>query len=277
MMDSWLNRPAPRERWCDHRCFRAGNAIYCVTPFRWLSNSAASFATTSILACFDMIPRAIKRLFHQASIGDQTYRFMFKPGPADEVVAIDCETTGLNVRTDDIVTIAAIRIRGNRILPSESFEATVRPDAGMRVEGIKVHRLRQTDVAQSPFIRNVLPGLLHFIGGRPLVGYYVDFDIAMLDKYVLPYIEIELPNRRIEVSKLYYERKYGDAPANTVVDLSFASMLKDIGIPPLAQHDAFNDALMTAMMYVALRDLKERGVRIPRARSNVAVFNPTGA
>jgi len=34
---------------------------------------------------------------------------------------------------------------------------------------------------------------------------------------------------------------------------------------------------MTAMMYVALRDLKERGVRIARARTNVAVFNPTGA
>jgi DNA polymerase-3 subunit epsilon len=106
--------------------------------------------------------------------------------------------------------------------------------------------------------------------------YYVDFDIAMLDKYVLPYIEIELPNRRIEVSKLYYERKYGDAPANTVVDLSFASMLKDLGIPPLAQHDAFNDALMTAMMYVALRDMKERDVRIARPRAGGAIFNPTG-
>ena len=223
-----------------------------------------------------MIPRAIKRLFHQASIGDQSYRFMFKPGPADEVVAIDCETTGLNVRTDDIIAVAAIKIRGNRILTSERFEAVVRPDADMRAEGIKVHRLLQADVAQSPFIRKVLPSLLHFIGGRPLVGYYVDFDIAMLDKYVLRYIEIELPNRRIEVSKLYYERKYGDAPANTVVDLSFAAMLKDLGIPLLAQHDAFNDALMTAMMYVVLRDLKERGVRIARARSGEAVFNPAG-
>jgi DNA polymerase III subunit epsilon len=223
-----------------------------------------------------VIPRALKRLFHQASIGDQSYRFMFKPGPADEVVAIDCETTGLNVRTDDVITIAAIKIRGRQILTSERFEAVVRPDAGMRVEGIKVHRLRQTDVAQSPLIWNALPGLLHFIGGRPLVGYYVDFDIAMLDKYILPHIGIELPNRRIEVSKLYYERKYGDAPANTMVDLSFAAMLRDLGIPPLPQHDAFNDALMTAMMYVVLRDLKERGVRIARAGSGIAVFNPAG-
>jgi DNA polymerase III subunit epsilon len=146
----------------------------------------------------------------------------------------------------------------------------------MRAEEIKVHRLRQADVAESPLIRKVLPRLLHFVGGRPLVGYYVDFDIAMLDKYILPHIGIELPNRRIEVSKLYYERKYGDAPANTVIDLSFAAILKDLGIPPLAQHDAFNDALMTAMMYVVLRDLKERGVRIARRRTGAAVFNPTG-
>src|SRR4029077_3226471 len=143
-------------------------------------------------------------------------------------------------------------------------------------EEIKMHRLRQADVAQSPLIRKVLPRLLHFVGGRPLVGYYVDFDIAMLDKHILRYIGIELPNRRIEVSKLYYERKYGDAPPNTVIDLSFASILGDLGIPPLPQHDAFNDALMTAMMYVALRDLKERGVRIARVRTH-SVFDPTGA
>src|SRR5215468_12144560 len=99
-----------------------------------------------------MIPRVIKRLFHQTSISDQSYRFMFKPGPANEVVAIDCETTGLNVRTDDIITIAAIKIRGNRILTSERFEAVVRPEAGMQPEAIKIHRLRRSDVEQAPIV-----------------------------------------------------------------------------------------------------------------------------
>ena len=225
---------------------------------------------------FNVIPRAIKRLFHQASIGDQSYRFMFERERTDEVVAIDCETTGLKVRTDDIITIAAIKIRGNRIMTSERFEAAVRPDASMQAEAIKVHRLRQVDVAQGPLIWKALPKFLHFVGGRPLVGYYVDFDIAMLDKYILPFIGIELPNSRIEVSKLYYDRKYGDAPPNTTIDLSFAAILKDLKIPPLAEHDAFNDALMTAMMYVALRDMKQRGIRIPRLRTH-AVFDPTGA
>jgi len=222
-----------------------------------------------------MLPRAIKRLLHQATISDQSYRFMFKGGPADEVVAIDCETTGLKVRTDDVIAIAAIKIRGNRILASEHFEAVAHPDSDMRAEAIKVHRLRQSDVEQAPIIWKVIPRFLHFIGGRPLVGYYVDFDIAMLNKYILPLVGIELPNKRIEVSKLYYERKYGDAPPNTEIDLSFAAIQRDLGIPALAQHDAFNDALMTAMMFVELRDLAERGIRIARQKT-APVFNPTG-
>ena len=98
----------------------------------------------------------------------------------------------------------------------------------------------------------------------------------MLDKYVLSLIGTELPNPLIEVSRLYHERKYGDAPPGTVLDLTFAAMMRDLGIPELGQHDAFNDALMTAMMFVILRDLKRRGVRIAREKSRLASGYPAG-
>jgi DNA polymerase-3 subunit epsilon len=211
--------------------------------------------------------RAAKRLLHQATIHDQQYRFLFKPGPADEVVVLDTETTGLDRKHDDVVTIGAIKVRGDRILTSERFEAVAKPDAAMDPEAIKVHRLREADVASGTLIYRILPDFLRFIGGRPLVGYFIEFDVAMLDKYVLGLIGAELPNPLIEVSRLYHERKYGDAPPGTVIDLTFAAMQRDLGIPDLAQHDAFNDALMTAMMFVILRDMKRRGVRIPRPRS----------
>ena len=125
-------------------------------------------------------------------------------------------------------------------------------------------------------MREVLPELLRFIGGRPIVGYYVDFDVRMLDKYVLRYIEAKLPNRRIEVSEIYYALKYGGAPPGTVLDLRFGSILLDLGIPSLGQHDALNDALMTAMMYVQLRDMRKRGARIGRERA-VQQEAPIGA
>jgi DNA polymerase III subunit epsilon len=212
------------------------------------------------------VKRWLRNLFYRATLADHTYRFLFEPGPADEVLVLDCETTGLNPRIDEVIAVAAIVIRGNRIVTSEAYKALIRADRVPTSESIKVHRLRARDVAGGRPVHEVLPELLRFIGGRPIVGYYVDFDVRMLDKYVLRYIEAKLPNRRIEVSEIYYALKYGGAPPGTVLDLGFQSILADLGIPSLEQHDAFNDALMTAMMYVQLRDMRERGARIGRER-----------
>jgi DNA polymerase-3 subunit epsilon len=222
------------------------------------------------------VKRWLRNLFYRATLADHTYRFLFEPGPADEVLVLDCETTGLNPRIDEVIAVAAIVIRGNRIVTSEAYKALIRADRVPTSESIKVHRLRARDVAGGRPVHEVLPELLRFIGGRPIVGYYVDFDVRMLDKYVLRYIEAKLPNRRIEVSEIYYALKYGGAPPGTVLDLRFQSILADLGIPSLEQHDAFNDALMTAMMYVQLRDMRERGARIGRKRA-VQQEAPIGA
>jgi DNA polymerase-3 subunit epsilon len=198
---------------------------------------------------------------------DPAYRFLFEAPPEHEAVSIDCETTGLNTRKDDIVAVAAIRIRGNRILTSERFEAIVKPKARLNPDAIKIHRLREQDLADGRTIEDVLPELLRFIGPRPLVGYYLEFDVAMLNKHVRRLIGVDLPNPQIEVSGNYYERKYGDAPPGTEVDLRFMSILNDLGLPALEQHDAYSDALMTAMMHLAIEDLKARDVRIARQRT----------
>jgi DNA polymerase III subunit epsilon len=211
--------------------------------------------------------RAAKRRARRYLLRDPAFRFLFDEPPADEGVAIDCETTGLDPRRDDIVTVAAVHIRGARILAASRFEAIVRPAVKMNVEAIKIHHLREGDVAGGRTMEEVLPELLRFIGSRPLVGYYLEFDVAMIDKHARRLLGIGLPNRRIEVSGLYYERKYRDAPPSVRADLSFAAILADLGLPLLDQHDAFSDALMTAMMYVALTDLKARNVRIPRRRA----------
>jgi DNA polymerase-3 subunit epsilon len=202
---------------------------------------------------------------------DPAYRFLYDPAPPGEAVAIDCETTGLDTRKDDIIAIAAIRIRGNRILTSERFEAMVRPQAKLNPEAIKIHRLREQDVAGARSIDDALPELLRFIGSRPLVGFYLEFDVAMLNKHVRRMLGVDLPNAEIEVSGTYYELKYRDAPPGVEVDLRFMSILNDLGLPALDQHDAYSDALMTAMMHLKLEDLKARGVRIPRRRSKPIV------
>jgi DNA polymerase-3 subunit epsilon len=220
------------------------------------------------------VVRWLMRQMDRATLSDRSYLFLFEPGPPDEVVSIDCETTGLDPNRDEIISVAAIKIRGDRILASETFEAVVRPRVAIAAAAIKVHGLREIDVASARPMQEIMPDLLHFIGGRPLVGYYIDFDIAMLNNHVAELLGIQLPNPRVEVSGMYYERKYGDAPPGTQIDLTFANILRDLKLPLFNQHDAFSDALMTAMIYVSLKDYKTRDVRIGRARMRSASDNP---
>jgi DNA polymerase-3 subunit epsilon len=152
------------------------------------------------------------RLINRIALSDRNYRFLFEAEPGSEEVSLDCETTGFDPWVDEIVSIAAIRISGTRIHASSAYRALVRPEATMRPDSIKVHQLRQQDVAQARVMSDVLPELLHFIGSRPLVGYWIQFDVRMLDKYMLAMLNTRLPNRRIDVSELYYDRKYGHAP-----------------------------------------------------------------
>jgi DNA polymerase III subunit epsilon len=213
-----------------------------------------------------MVVRWLMRQMDKVALQDRSYMFLFEPGPDGEYISIDCETTGLDRKRDEIISVAAIRIKGDKILASESFRAIIRPRIAIDPEAIKVHGLREQDVAQAPTMKEVLPDLLHFIGGRPLVGYYIDFDLEMLNKHVAELIGVELPNPVVEVSGIYYDLKYGDAPPGTQVDLKFASILRDLKLPLFNQHDAYSDALMTAMIYVGLRDMKARGVTISRPR-----------
>ena len=209
----------------------------------------------------------MRRQIDRAVLRDRRFRFLFERDQTGEVVSLDCETTGFDPWVDDVVSIAAIKISGNRILTRGAFAAIVRPEAGMRRESMAVHHLRKADVETGRPIYEVLPELLDFIGARPVVGYWIDFDFRMLDKYMLHYLGIRLPNRRIEVSRLYYERKYGNAPQGTEIDLRLDAIRRDLALPPIHQHDAFEDALLAAEMYVILRDMQERNIRIARKRN----------
>lgn len=203
---------------------------------------------------------AARRRWLQHRLRRPEYAFLLEPAPPDEWVAIDCETTGLDVRRDEVVSIGAVRVCGQRILASERLELLVRPDGPVPGSSVRIHRLRTQDVAQARPLQELLPELLHFIGGRPLVGYYLEFDVAMLNRAVRPWLGIGLPQPCIEVSALYYDYQFRQLPpyqqhANADIDLRLATLMRELGLPPRDAHDAVNDAVTAALAFIKLRRL----------------------
>ncbi|WP_296223853.1 3'-5' exonuclease [Ralstonia sp. UBA689] len=204
--------------------------------------------------------RALQRRRQLRRLRDPTFRFLFDPPPPDEWVALDCETTGLNVRTDEIISIGAVRIVGNRILTSERLELLIKPQGTVGAESICVHRLRKRDLADGVPIEQAILTLLRFIGSRPLVGYYLEFDVAMLNRVLAPMLGIGLPQQQIEVSALYYDYQFRQLPpyrqqGDPDLDLRFATLMTELDLPTWDAHDALNDAVMAALAFVKLRHL----------------------
>ena len=202
----------------------------------------------------------LRRAWLLRQLADPAFAFLLDPPPPQEWVAIDCETTGLNRRADEIIAIGAVRIVGQRILTSERLELLVRPDKGVSADSVRIHRLRERDVAQGLLLPDAMRQLLHFIGSRPLVGYYLEFDVAMLNRALRPLLGIGLPQPKIEVSALYYEHKFRQLlpyqqQGNADIDLRFATLMDDLGLPRRDAHDALNDAVMAALAFVKLRQL----------------------
>jgi DNA polymerase-3 subunit epsilon len=199
----------------------------------------------------------LRRQWLRRRLKDEAYAFLFDPEPEDELVSIDCETTTLDAKRADLLSVAAIRIQGDRILTSERLELVVRPKGQATEQGVLIHQLRPIDIERGVPADAAIDQVLRFIGSRPLVGYYLEFDIAVLNKHVRPMLGIPLPNRQIEVSALYYDAKAKRLPPDSHIDLRFATIQEELNLPELPEHDPFNDALLAAMVYLRLSRPKE--------------------
>lgn len=203
----------------------------------------------------------LRRGWQQRQLRDSEWRLLVDAPPPGEWVALDCETTGLNPRSDEIIAIGAVRIVGNRVLTSERLELLVRPEHGVSAESIRVHRLREQDVQDGVPAEEAMRRLLHFIGARPLVGYYLEFDVAMINRTLKRTLGLTLPQEKIEVSRLYYDHVFQQLPPhkqqeNTEIDLRFATIMDALGLPTREAHDALNDAVMAALAFIKLRVLR---------------------
>jgi DNA polymerase-3 subunit epsilon len=187
---------------------------------------------------------------------NKNFEFLFEEYTGDEAVVVDTETTGLDRKKDEIISIGAVIVKNNKILISRKFHIFVKPTTDLSVESIKIHKITP-DILKNAFSpETAIKEFINFIKNRPLVGYYLEFDIAMLNKLTKKYLGIKLPNKQIEVSAIYYDKKIGLIPQKHI-DLRFDSIMKDLKLPIIGKHDALNDAIMTALIYIKLQNCKK--------------------
>ncbi len=189
-----------------------------------------------------------------------------RPLASYEFVVFDSELTGLNPKRDEIVSMGAVRIRDFRIVVSETYHQFVKPAKPLPKDSTLIHRITPEQIESAPKIEQVLKDFIEFCDGALIVGHYIDLDMAFINKVCSKQLGAPLGNPCIDTLRLaqvYREEKWGNYYDQFDYKVSFnlADLTKEYGLPEFPQHDALQDALQTAYLFLFLtKKLKQGGI-----------------
>ncbi|MGY0505745.1 exonuclease domain-containing protein [Luteimonas sp. e5] len=196
---------------------------------------------------------ALRRWWTRRRHGEGEWRALTAPAPQHEWVSLDLETTGLDPARDHILSLAAVPLREGRVCLSERFTRRIRPEREFGIDSIRHHHITPQEAASGIGVTRAVREFLHWLGPRPLLGYYLDFDLRMLAPHVRAVCGFTLPNRRFDLADAVQAaqlRRRPDAPPN----LDFHHIAHTLGVPVLGRHSALGDATTVAMCWLALQE-----------------------
>lgn len=166
----------------------------------------------------------------------------------DELWVVDLETTGLNLRSDKIISYGAIPIHHGRILMARATYGLVRITEAVPAPSACIHGIRTQDLATAPPINDAVAQLNTLIGDRPIIAHCAVIERTLLRRAYRG-CGRRLTNRFIDTAPL--AARALDVPTKDgAISLEYAAT--KIGVPVHTPHHALGDAITTANLFLAL-------------------------
>jgi DNA polymerase III subunit epsilon len=163
--------------------------------------------------------------------------------PSDRHVVIDVETAQ---SYDHIIEIAAVEVIGRTISP-RSFVRRVKPRSAMSPFCYAVHRISLAELEQEPYFEHVVHDLIDFVDDDTIVAHNYAYEYNTLKREFERAAHPVYPRERFSCT-LAMARRSG-LPGK----LRQACSQAGISVAHLrAEHDALNDALLAAHLFLKL-------------------------
>lgn len=187
----------------------------------------------------------------------QEYLAVLPPSPGTrcaelEIVALDFETTGLDPKTDHILSIGLVEIRGMSVYLDTAWHQLITTDRDLPEETVVIHQITDDQAAAGQKLDEAMPRLLEHLKGKVLLAHHAAVEKGFLDTacrnlYGAPFmgtiIDTEALARRSKDRRhLSYKPK----------DLRLYNLRDEYHLPKFRSHNALNDAVATAELFLAM-------------------------
>lgn len=168
----------------------------------------------------------------------------------EEIVVFDTETTGLNVFQDDIIEIAAIRIKGGEVVgePLDLYIETDKPILPMLGDKENpmyaiYHEKMSTGELLSP--SDALQRFLAYVGTSPILGHNANYDYNILDNNLQRYCNDTMQAHDI---RCFDSLKLIRLLAPSLHSYKLESLLETFHLAGVNSHQAIDDVKATVSL-----------------------------
>ena len=168
----------------------------------------------------------------------------------EEIVVFDTETTGLNVFQDDIIEIAAIRIKGGEVVgePLDLYIETDKPILPMLGDKENpmyaiYHEKMSTGELLSP--SDALRRFLAYVGTSPILGHNANYDYNILDNNLQRYCNDTMQAHDI---RCFDSLKLIRLLAPSLHSYKLESLLETFQLAGVNSHQAIDDVKATVSL-----------------------------
>ncbi|WP_110240549.1 exonuclease domain-containing protein [Nocardioides gilvus] len=164
------------------------------------------------------------------------------------LLAVDVETTGLKAGHDTLLAVGWVPVNGSRIDLSGARRLVVRHDDPGGA--VTIHGLTHDDLEEGRPLVAVLAELREALAGRAFLAHHAPFDVAFLDAAFRAVGE-RAPAPPVVCTLVLQRRllsRHGEIPRGA---LRLWRARAHYGLAPAKAHDALNDAIACAELYLA--------------------------
>ena len=229
-----------------HMDFRVHNTNWKPVDFDGLKLIMRPNAEISVQSESSNLPNGFSKAAKMRIARQMRHKALQGTSSCDYVV-LDIETTGLNYNTDEILEIAALKIRGGEV--TSEFNRLIKPNRPIPSEIQKLTRISDELVNNYGIdLQLALTELTEFIGSDKLLCWNAPFDVAFIqvscNRCGLPIIR----NKAEDAMKL--AKKYFKGLSS----YRLADVARNLGIEYDEVHRALPDCYLTHKIFAKLNE-----------------------
>lgn len=193
--------------------------------------------------------------------------YLSKPFPKEnqqlkdiEILTLDFETTGLNAKHDQLLSIGFTTLKQGKINLQDCYHQVIKTKGKLDKSNVAVHQITDFEKDRGAELKLGLDNLLNAMAGKVVLVHFAQIERNFIKQACLEIYGIVPPLMMIDTLAICKKRMDMSDAAYDPSKLRLVNLREQYHLPGFYGHNALNDAIATAELLLAELNHQHDGI-----------------